>query len=602
MLLLLLVPLLLLSKPAEADEGWVITSFDAAYQVRQDGSVDAVEDIRVDFGSLQKHGILRDIPVEYEYDAHHTRRINIDVVSVDDGSKAVRYQTERNGAVLTLRIGDPDKLISGPQRYRITYRIRGALNPQDEWDEFYWNVTGNQWPVRIQSATATVQAPSILKVTCFQGPAGSTQQCNGAGSGNSARFTMTQAQNEGGGLTIVTALTRGSVNVAPPDLIEIKSFGQEVVDFLGLKPLPIVGAILVGIASIFGVLRYWWLAGRDRWLGDIQYLTGDRRERRRPFFAKDTVVVEYQPPELAPRGRRLRPAEIGTLVDERADTLDVSATIVDLAVRGYLRITEIEKKQWLFGSTDYKLERLKPSDGDLLDYERKLLDGLFLDGLFYYGGEVNMSDLKNTFYTTLSEVKSSLYDQVVKTDGFFAGNPETVRIIHLVAGGVLIGAGAGAFGVLGQLAGAAIIGVPIGLAGLLMFILSRAMPRRTGPGREMYRRVLGFRQYMTVAETDRQRFNEEVGLFQEYLPFAIVFQCVERWAKAFEGLANQPDTSSWYVSSSAFAPLAFSNSLQSFSSSISTAIASTPGGSGGSGFSSGGSSGGGGGGGGGGSW
>ncbi|HEY7466029.1 MAG TPA: DUF2207 domain-containing protein, partial [Dehalococcoidia bacterium] len=154
---------------------------------------------------------------------------------------------------------------------------------------------------------------------------------------------------------------------------------------------------------------------------------------------------------------------------------------------------------------------------------------------------------------------------------------------------------------LGMTLGAAIVGIPVVAAGLLMLALAHAMPRRTGVGREMYRRILGFRQYMTVAETDRQRFNEETNLFQEYLPYAIVYGCVDKWAKAFEGLENQPDTSSWYVSTHAFAPLAFSSSLQSFSSSMSSAIASTPGGSGGSGFS-GGFSGGGGGGGGGGSW
>jgi uncharacterized membrane protein len=212
-----------------------------------------------------------------------------------------------------------------------------------------------------------------------------------------------------------------------------------------------------------------------------------------------------------------------------------------------------------------------------------------------------MSGLKNEFYTTLSTVKSELYDQVVKQDGYFANNPETIRTIHLVGGALLTAAGVGAIILLGEAIGAAIVGLPIVFAGLLMLILARAMPRRTGPGREMYRRILGFRQYMTVAETERQRFNEEANLFQEYLPYAIVYGCVGKWAEAFEGLANQPDTSSWYVSSHAFAPLAFSSSLQSFSSSMSSAIASTPGGSGGSGFS-GGSSGGGGGGGGGGSW
>jgi uncharacterized membrane protein YgcG len=254
-------------------------------------------------------------------------------------------------------------------------------------------------------------------------------------------------------------------------------------------------------------------------------------------------------------------------------------------------------KTWLFGKTDYTLERLKPRDAELLVYEGQLLDGLFDDG-----ETVDMSDLKNEFYTTLKKVKERLYTQVVSRDRLFPHNPESVRNIHAVGGLVIIGLGVGAMVALGTYLGAAVVGVPIVLAGLLILVLSGAMARRTGKGRELYRRTLGFREYMTVAETDRQRFNEDAGLFQEYLPYAIVFGCVDRWAQVFEDLGIEPQTSSWYVSNHAFAPLAFSHSLQSFSSSMSSAIASTPGGSGSSGFGGGGSSGGGGGGGGGGSW
>jgi uncharacterized membrane protein YgcG len=595
-ILLLLLPLIALATPVAADEGWVITAFDATYVINQDGTVDVVEDIRVDFGPLQKHGILRDIPVEYDYDDHNTRLIDVDVISVDDGQSPLRYETTRQGGYLELRIGDPNVLVSGPQRYRITYRVLAGLNPQTSWDEFYWNVTGNDWPVGIETASATVTAPAISNVTCFEGPKGSSDPCDSNATANSVQFTMTQPQAEGGGLTIVVALPKGNVDVAPPVLMEKQSAWDQVRDFVGLEPLQIIGAILIGIAAIAGVLRYWWLEGRDRWLGDLQYLTGDERERRRPLFAKDTVVREYQPPEVKRAGRRYRPAELGTLLDERADTLDVSATIVDLAVRGYLRITEVPKK-WLFGSTDYTLERLKPRDDELLVFEGQLLDGLFEDG-----DTVQMSDLKNEFYKTLAKVKKHLYTQVTSKDKFFPSNPETARTIHAVAGLVVAGIGVVAVVALGSYAGAGIAGVPIVLAGLLMLLLSRSMARRTGPGREVYRRILGFREYMTVAETDRQRFNEEAGIFQEYLPYAIVFGCVEKWAEAFEKMGIEPQTTGWYVSPNPFAPVAFSHSLQSFSSSMSSAIASTPGGSGGSGFGGGGFSGGGGGGGGGGSW
>ena len=116
----------------------------------------------------------------------------------------------------------------------------------------------------------------------------------------------------------------------------------------------------------------------------------------------------------------------------------------------------------------------------------------------------------------------------------------------------------------------------------------------------MARRANGFRQYMVVAEKDRQQFAEKEHLFTDYLPYAIVFRCVDQWAKAFEGLDLKQVTSSWYAGSSSFNALYLSQSLSSFSEQVSTAIASTPGGSGSSGF--GGGAGGGGGGGGGGSW
>ena len=132
--------------------------------------------------------------------------------------------------------------------------------------------------------------------------------------------------------------------------------------------------------------------------------------------------------------------------------------------------------------------------------------------------------------------------------------------------------------------------------------MSRSMASRTAAGSEMMRRVLGFRLYISTAEKYRQQFNEQENIFARYLPFAIVFGCVSKWAKAFEGLeaTAQASTSSWYTGTAPFSAMAFSSNLQSFSSSVGSTLASTQS-SGGSGFS-GGSSGGGGGGGGGGSW
>jgi uncharacterized membrane protein len=118
----------------------------------------------------------------------------------------------------------------------------------------------------------------------------------------------------------------------------------------------------------------------------------------------------------------------------------------------------------------------------------------------------------------------------------------------------------------------------------------------------MMRRTLGFAKYIRTAETQQQAFAERANLFTAYLPYAIVFKCVDQWARAFQDIDMQAATAGWYVGQSTFNPGAFSSSMTAFSTSASSSISSTPGGSGGSGFGGGGSSGGGGGGGGGGSW
>jgi hypothetical protein len=156
---------------------------------------------------------------------------------------------------------------------------------------------------------------------------------------------------------------------------------------------------------------------------------------------------------------------------------------------------------------------------------------------------------------------------------------------------------------IGRTWGAGLLGLPIALAGVLMVVLSGAMPRRTAAGRDMMRRSLGFAKYIKTAETRQHEFAERANIFAEYLPFAIVFKCVDRWARTFRDIAIPPSAGGWYVGQGGrqFDAGSFSSNLNSFSSTVSSALTSTPGGSGSSGFG-GGSSGGGGGGGGGGSW
>jgi uncharacterized membrane protein len=559
--------------PARAQD-WHINLFESQIEIQPDGRLVVNESVDLDFGSLERHGIFRDLRVRFDWPLgeRKQRYYQVQVISVTDGiGRALPYETSDEEAMYRIRIGDPDRTVSGRQQYRIRYTVQGALNTFSDHDELYWNVVGDQWEVPITRATATVRAPAAFsQIICYIGPVGSTDRCGSAqATANGATFTAGRTIVPGSDFTIVTALRKGVVP-EPVPLLQDRPRGIE--QFFDLTPLWLALAAVVAAGGLVLVFWRWYTAGRD-----------DR--------AHETIIPEYEPPE------KLRPAQIGLLVDERADTLDVTATIVDLAVHGYLTITEVPK-EGLFGSADYVLTRKKTSMGELEPYERVIMDGLFATG-----DAVTLSSLKKNFYTSLAKAQRELYLDSVKR-GWFPIDPARTRATYAAIGVAFIVLAGIATAGLGLLFGGGVVGLAAGVPAMALIAASPVMPAKTRSGAQLERASLGFKNYMEVAEKDRQRFAEKEHIFAEYLPYAIVFRCVDKWAKAFEGIDLKEVTSSWYTGSTLHGLTAanLSRDLSSFSSQISTAIAATPGGSGSSGFGGGGGSGGGGGGGGGGSW
>jgi uncharacterized membrane protein YgcG len=348
-----------------------------------------------------------------------------------------------------------------------------------------------------------------------------------------------------------------------------------------------MGLMVLLVGAIVALV---WRVGRDRrYVGsatDIVFGTPSGASQRVGVFDDHTTPLEYTPPD------GLRPGQVGTLVDEVAGPLDVSATIIDLAVRKYLSIEEIPKEHW-FGKPDWKLTRLERDD-PLLRYERLLLNALFAGT----DGTVLLSSLRTKFHESLVSVESALYDDAVSR-GWFLRRPDKARgFWHGIATAVIVG-GIGLTILLAWKTSLGLLPIPLVIGGIVLGACAHAMPRRTPKGTGTTRRVLGFRRFIAESERDRAKFAEQQQLFSEYLPYAIVFGVVDRWAKTFDGLAEMPDTS-WYHSNTAFNAIAFSQSINGFATTSVGTMQSTPAGSG-SGFSGGGV-GGGGGGGGGGSW
>ena len=568
-----------------------IDGYDVSIELRTDGSLRITEVIDYDFGVTEHHGIFRDVPTRVHYDDTYDRVYPLTVESVSaSGGASADYTTERDGSLTRIKIGDPDATVSGDHRYTIVYTVEGATNGFGDHDELYWNAIGDEWSVSIDDVTVDVQAPGdITDSLCFQGPERSTLPCDGQKVRGATATFRQQHLDPYSGVTIVLAFPKGVLDPPAPILEERWSISSA----FRLTPVTggVSGALLLLIVG--GAAVTLWRTGRDRrYQGSpidqvMGNPTGD--DEAVPIFDADTEA----PVEFAPPGD-MRPGQMGTLVDEQANTLDVSATIVDLAVRGFLMIQEIPKEGW-FGKPDWTLIKLEESEAGLLTYERRLLNALFRDGT-----EVTISDLRNTFAARLEGVEESLYVDVVNR-GWFRSRPDKVRSTWQGRGVVALILGAALTFVLARWTHWGVLGIPLIIGGLLLMIFAKRMPSRTASGTAMLRRVRGFRRVIETAETHMSQWAEKEMIFTTFLPYAVVFGCTDKWAKAFAALGVQPDTS-WYVSPRPFVYTEFAQSMDGFAVTTGGTIASTPSGSGSSGFGGGGFSGGGGGGGGGGSW
>ncbi len=589
---LLVMGLAFAPAPLRAQGSESTPRFDVDIEIEPAGTILVTETIEQDFGSTPRHGIFRYIPNRLHYDDTYDRRYPIDLVDVRaSAGTAADIETKQEGGSFVIRIGDPDVEITGRHTYTIVYRVSGALNRFDTHDELYWNAVGTDWQQAIGVVRVRVEGPGpIERIACFTGPFGSTLPCSRGRIRDGAAVFVQENLAAYNALSVVVALPQGAVASPGPILEERwsldRAFSRTVATVggsLGLLALVVIG---------FGWLA--WTRGRDlRYRGSaIDQVMGpgggEGESQAVPLFEGGEAPVEFAPPD------GIRPGQVGTLIDEQANTLDVTATIVDLAVRGYLVIEEIEKR-WFLGKPDWLLRRTDETADDLLSYERALLEGLF-----QRKNEVKLSGLKKKFAERLQKVKDALYEDIVSRR-WFLRRPDRVR--QTWAG---IGIGAAVLGIGATVALAwwttfGLLGVPFVLGGILLLVGAKRMPRRTPRGTAMTRRVIGFRRVIETAETHLARWAEEENVFTRYLPFAVVFGCTDKWAQAFQGLEQAEDTR-WYISSRPFVLHEFVDRVDSFAVTTSGTISATPAGSGSSGFAGGGFSGGGGGGGGGGSW
>jgi len=558
-LALALLSMLAATSAAQARQ-WHISDFKDTIAIDRGGNALVSEKITLAFAG-EWHGIRRSIPVEYPgpHGTNYTLFLTIRSVTDEDGHK-LKYETSKSGAYRELKIYIPGA-VDTTKVVNIDYGVRNAVRFFDSYDEFYWNVTGNDWQVPIDHASAFVTLPESaaggLRAQSFTGAYGSTgHEATSEVNGADAMFETTSALPMRGGLTIDIYVPQG--------VLKQPSSLTKVAWFVGSNPI-----VFLPFATLAIMFALWHTVGKDPDPGA-------------------SVAPMYEPP------KGMTPAETGALLGDSVHPKDITSTIVDLAVRGYIKIEEKVDTFLVFHHKDYVFHLLRPREqwgSDLAPHERVMLENIFAGGSL-----TPLSSLKNRFYTAIPVVREDIMS-ALKKKGIYTLDPDSANG-YSIAAAVAIGVLIAAIQVLGWLS--LFNSVPLAIlciviSAIIWFLFARQMTAKTLTGARTQIAVLGFQEFMNRVDADRVKIMTP-DTFEKFLPYAMALGVEHHWAQAFAGIVKDPP--SWYVAPGGYAgfnPIFFTSSMHSMVSDMHQVFVSSPrASSSGSGFSSGGGFGGGG--------
>ncbi len=547
----LLLLLVLASAPSFA-RSWHIARFDARCTVAEDGTVLVEEEIHPRFQGTY-NGILRDIPVEYPGPDGTNYRLLVKVQSVTDENGApIKFeQSSRNqrvagGAVhqfLVLKIyaagTDTERTV------RISYRVQNSIRYFKDFDEFYWNVTGLDWLVPMDAATATVALPATaagqLQAKAYTGTYGSRgQDATVTLDGANISFDANHSLPPRNGLTIDVRIPKGVLT--PPSAL------TRVMWFVSGNP-----GVFLPVWAFLVMFVIWWFKGRDAESGL-------------------SVAPMYEPPP------GMTPAEAGTLITDNIESRDITCTVIDLAVKGYIKIIETESKVLLFTHKDYILRLMKPRGEwqGLAAHEEEILNNIFPE---VTAEETTLSSLKNRFYIALPSIREEIIGALRAKD-LYSTDPETAKGL-MVTGALVI---ALPFLWLQMTGRIRLFGAPtvlvagIFISAIIVYFFGRHLSAKTVRGARTRVQCLGFKEFLTRVDGDRIK-RMPPDTFERFLPYAMAFGVEQHWAQAFQGIITEPPT--WYVGAGygmgmMWNPLMFCGAMNTFSNSAFQSFSAAP--------------------------
>jgi uncharacterized membrane protein YgcG len=639
-----------------------IEKFESVIDIQKNGDLIITETITVTAKNINiNRGIYRDFPTSYPENFGFKALRDFDIISIKKNGQKEPYSTETLTNGQRIYIGDEDVIIPpGRYTYEITYKTTRQIGFFTEYDELYYNITGNGWQFPIFESKATILLPddtpmSQVTIKGYTGTAGSNEQAirsyktqqNGRGA---VVIEATRSFNEYEGLTAAVTFPKGII--PEPTSVEntVRFIFDNISAFLGI-------AITLGLTVFYFGL--WYLFGRDK---------GIR-----------VAVPQYTPVDGISAGAARYLSSMGY------DSKALSAGIIGLAVKGYIKIVEVADSDnfetenastlpakdydtttkisvtgaSLFSEQKFAVQKLTTGVVALTEDEQVLYSMMFpgtsstlLFTPAYYKKIEEMTNqfkhslsrqfegkyFKNGFgYFAIGLIISILYVLIVFADLTRAGGGDAIGLLLfvLIWNTVVLVIVRGSFSqqmnLLTRILTSAFL-IPFACVGLFtMFFASvyisifgvmsffvqiilhtvffTAIKARTQLGSETQNALDGLKRFMTLAEEERIKFfNKElpkdIKTYEKLLPFAIAFDIETEWTKEFHDVLESAKASgyepSWYYGHN----IAYfsSNFGQSFGNSLSSSVTAASVNPTSSSGSSGGFSGGGGGGGGGGGW
>jgi uncharacterized membrane protein YgcG len=618
---------LLAGATAAAAQSERILNFQSVIVVNPDASLTVTEDITVQAAGREiKRGIIRDFPTTYRDRLGNTVKVGFKLEEVLRDGRAEAYHTENVSNGVKIYIGSKDVFLrSGVYTYTIRYRVDRELGFFKDFDELYWNVTGNGWTFAIDRAEAVIELPPGAKIlksvgyTGYQGDRGHDFTIKAGG--RDIVFTTTRRLAAREGLTVAVSWPKGVVQ--EPTSQDRLGF------FLRDNVATAVGLIWLAVLLAF-YLWAWFRVGRDP--------------------AGGTIIPLFTPPAgFSPAGLRFV-SRMG--YDDKA----FAAAVVDMAVKGGVLIQE--------DGGDYTLVPREATKGALSRDEQLVTARLFPGGRSVKLEDTNHTIIKGAIDALKKNLQTELERIYFVTNSGYLGPGIVITLLGLgciiltSADRFAAGFGSvwltvwtvvcyvlavavykkwqaarsggfmktlGALGTtlfalpffVGEIAGGVMLSSAVSIPaaatlagmGFVNALFYHLLKAPTLSGRKIMDQIEGFKLYLSVAEKERLNLlnppEKTPELFERYLPYALALDVENAWSEQFAevlakaGTETQPYSPVWYSGSSwdSFHTSRFTDSLgSSFASAISSS--STPpgssSGSGGGGFSGGGGGGGGG--------